>query len=143
MGSSYIEVAAAVIVERGEQFLAARRIGGYLDGQWEFPGGKIKAEETPFKAAEREILEELEVNIVARDEVLVSRYEYPDKKVQLHFMLSELRAGEKAKLKELEEKDVVAWFTPATAPLEDFCAADKEAFGRIPWNLIFNNNGEE
>lgn len=143
MGENYIEVAAAVIVDAGGRFLAARRTGGYLDGLWEFPGGKIQDGESSLEATEREILEELGVRIIARERVLTSQHSYPDKRVRLHFMLSELVNGERSKLKELEEKNMLDWFTPSTAPLDDFCAADREAFQSIPWNLILKNNGEE
>ncbi len=143
MDKNYIEVAAAIIVEDGGTFLAAKRTGGYLDGLWEFPGGKIEEEETSCKAAEREIFEELGVYIKAHKKVLVQEHMYPDKNVRLHFVLSELKPGERVKLRKFEEVNNVAWFTPSTVPLDGFCAADKEAFNKIPWSLIFKDNGEE
>jgi len=58
-----LEVAAAVF-QRDNKFLAARKKSGLSnEGQWEFPGGKRKPEETFETALVREIAEELSVSI--------------------------------------------------------------------------------
>ncbi len=58
-----LEVAAAVF-QRRNKFLAARKKSGLSNaGQWEFPGGKRKSEETFEAALIREIAEELNVGI--------------------------------------------------------------------------------
>ena len=80
-----IDVAAAVIVLDG-RVLLARRIGGYLDGLWEFPGGKMEGRESPQQAAEREISEELNLRIRAGKRLLVLEHDYPDKRIRLHFV---------------------------------------------------------
>ena len=59
-----------VILENtdGQIFVARRPEGKALAGGWEFPGGKIEAGETHKRALEREIQEELEINIEVGEE---------------------------------------------------------------------------
>ena len=62
-----IKVVAAVICdnmkEKNKIFATARGYGE-LKGGWEFPGGKIEAGETPQEALKREIMEELDTEIM-------------------------------------------------------------------------------
>ena len=58
-----VHVAAAVLVDRdGRILLAQRPEGKSLAGMWEFPGGKIDADETPEAALIRELKEELAID---------------------------------------------------------------------------------
>jgi 8-oxo-dGTP diphosphatase len=52
-------VAAALIDADGRVLLAQRPEGKALAGLWEFPGGKVAADETPEQALKRELREEL------------------------------------------------------------------------------------
>lgn len=52
-------VAAALIDSDGRVLIAQRPEGKSLAGQWEFPGGKVEAGETPEAALIRELEEEL------------------------------------------------------------------------------------
>ncbi|MDO4356830.1 MAG: (deoxy)nucleoside triphosphate pyrophosphohydrolase [Clostridia bacterium] len=59
MSISVTPVAAAV-VRRDERFLLTQRLPGKpLENQWEFPGGKLEAGESPEAALRRELREEL------------------------------------------------------------------------------------
>jgi 8-oxo-dGTP diphosphatase len=67
-----IEVACAVIVKDGK-VLIAQRGPGRDEGYWEFPGGKKMSGETIFKAAERELREELGLSIRAKKVLKTTR----------------------------------------------------------------------
>ena len=79
--------AAAAVIQRQDGFLlmAQRPPGRGWSGWWEFPGGKIEVNESPFEALQRELQEE--INISANDATLwfERRYTYPDKKVYIYF----------------------------------------------------------
>ena len=58
-----ITVVAAVLVDRdGRILLAQRPAGKKMAGLWEFPGGKVEAQETPEAALVRELKEELGID---------------------------------------------------------------------------------
>src|SRR5438309_8048426 len=58
-------VAAALVDADGRVLLAQRPPGKSMAGLWEFPGGKVDADETPEAALIRELNEELGVNVAA------------------------------------------------------------------------------
>ena len=72
-----IHVVAAVIVQDGKVFATQRGNGNYKDW-WEFPGGKIEAEETPKQALIREIREELAAEITVDKYLTTVEYDYPE-----------------------------------------------------------------
>ncbi len=74
-------IVAAAIVKKEDKILIAQRKGGSLDGKWEFPGGKVRKNETPQAALERELLEELSVEVhvgdfIASGSTLTENVEY-------------------------------------------------------------------
>ena len=71
-----IRVVAAVIKNENKIFATARGYGEFK-GQWEFPGGKIEARETPQEALVREIKEELETTIQVGDLIDTIEHDYP------------------------------------------------------------------
>jgi 8-oxo-dGTP diphosphatase len=58
-------VAAALVDTDGRVLLAKRPKGKQLEGLWEFPGGKIDAQERPEDALIRELKEELGITVKA------------------------------------------------------------------------------
>lgn len=79
-------VVVAAVVEEGGRFLVTRRQAGvHLEGLWEFPGGKIDADETHAAALRREIREELDADVRVGDLVLATTHVYPEKAVTLYF----------------------------------------------------------
>ena len=77
---------AIAVVEQENQFLIGQRPPNVpLAGLWEFPGGKVKAGESPQEAAVRECREEtgLEVQVAGEYPEHVQQYEHD--RVRLRF----------------------------------------------------------
>lgn len=77
----------AAVIERNGLFLITRRQPGvHLEGHWEFPGGKCDPGETLTACLARELREELGVDAEIHDEVWSITHDYPDRRVELHFL---------------------------------------------------------
>ena len=63
-GHKLVLVAACVLVDdQGRVLITRRPQGKPLAGLWEFPGGKVEADETPEEALIRELKEELGIDV--------------------------------------------------------------------------------
>ncbi len=81
-----IEVAAAVLVRPDGHFLLTSRPEGKpYAGYWEFPGGKIEKNESVLQALERELQEELGIQIEQASPWITQIYAYQHATVRLHF----------------------------------------------------------
>lgn len=84
--SDIVEVAAAVITRPDGSFLLARRPAGKpYAGYWEFPGGKVKPDESLLHALSRELLEELCIHVEHAYPWITRTFTYPHAAVCLHF----------------------------------------------------------
>ena len=119
-----VEVAAAVILRPDGSFLLGRRpSGSFYPGYWEFPGGKVEANETPREALLRELQEELGIAVDAAYPWITREFSYEHAEVRLHFFRVLRWSGE---LQELQH-DALAWqradavtvspLLPANAPV--------------------------
>lgn len=107
-GGGWIEVAAAVVEREDGQFLLAQRPAGKVyAGWWEFPGGKVEADETPARALVRELREELGIEAEVVVPWLTRTYEYPHGRVRLRFFRVTRWQGEPRSL----EGQSFAWQT--------------------------------
>ena len=64
---------------KGEILIARRQAGQHLAGLWEFPGGKVEAEEKDEVALKRELNEELGINVRSASHLFDIDHEYPEK----------------------------------------------------------------
>ncbi len=81
-----ILVAAAVIERDGRYLITRRQPGVHLAGHWEFPGGKCEPDETLHACLRRELREELNVDVTVGDVLLTTTHDYPERRVELHFV---------------------------------------------------------
>lgn len=83
------------ILKRGDQFLIAERpLGKPYSGYWEFPGGKIEANESEYEALCRELQEEIGIAVTAAHHWKTIDHTYPDKTVRLSLWCVNAYLGE-------------------------------------------------
>jgi 8-oxo-dGTP diphosphatase len=81
-----VQVAVGVLVRDDDAFLlTSRPEGKAYAGYWEFPGGKLEAEETVEQALRRELQEEIGITIHDCTLWKTERIDYPHALVQLNF----------------------------------------------------------
>ena len=103
----------ALIDDENKILIGKRPAGKVFENLWEFPGGKIKNDETNEEALIREINEELSINIINYEELINYNFNYKDlkKKVLIYFYLVNNFSGKvlnnfHKELKWIEIKDI-------------------------------------
>lgn len=90
-----INVVAALICKNNKILIARRATGDpNVLGKWEFPRGKVEANESEEAAIEREIKEEFELTVKAKRFLINNICEYPEKKIDLRLYECEYLSGE-------------------------------------------------
>ena len=85
---NHFNVAAGILCDAAGRILIAERLGGgVFNGLWEFPGGKIGADETSLEALSRELAEELGIEVTACASFMNLRHEYADRIVTIEFFI--------------------------------------------------------
>ena len=74
--------------------IAQRPLDKHLGGLWEFPGGKLEAEESYPDCLVRELQEELGVDVQVGSMIAAVEHQYPEKCVRIQFYRCTLRSGE-------------------------------------------------
>jgi 8-oxo-dGTP diphosphatase len=79
-----VDVVVGLISDGAGRWLVnCRPDGRPMAGSWEFPGGKRQPGETPLAALERELEEELGIEVLEAQPLLELEHDYPDKRVRL------------------------------------------------------------
>jgi mutator protein MutT len=119
-----IVTVVAAIIRRANKILITRRLNDvHLPGYWEFPGGKVEANESLKAALDREIREELGLIIRVEDEFFTIEHTYPSRTVRLHFFNCSVLEGDPKPLQVADMRWVDAdelagfQFPPADAEL--------------------------
>lgn len=91
--------------------MASRPAGKPFQGYWEFPGGKLESGESPAHALARELLEEINVQVLESVYAWSLDHAYAHAHVQLHFHWVTKWQGEPRAL----EGQQVLWVAPCEA----------------------------
>lgn len=87
-------VAVGILVNADGQLLVQQRgAGTECAGYWEFPGGKVEQGETPQQALQRELREELGIELAAMQDLTVLDHDYDHANVRLHTFICESWEG--------------------------------------------------
>jgi len=106
-----VHVAVAVITNGDGHILIAKRPDHvHQGGLWEFPGGKVEANESLEAALERELFEELGIELLACQPLLEIHHDYSDKQVFLDVWSVTAFSGEAYG----REQQAVRWVAPGS-----------------------------
>jgi 8-oxo-dGTP diphosphatase len=93
-----VEVAVGILIKtvNGKQhyLLTTRPTGKVYAGYWEFPGGKLEPGETVLAALQRELMEEIGIEVKDTRIVCQQLVDYPHALVRLNFCLCPSWSGE-------------------------------------------------
>ena len=138
---SLVQVAVGVLVRGDDAFLlTSRPEGKAYAGYWEFPGGKLEADETVEQALRRELQEEIGITIQDCALWKTERIDYPHALVQLNFCKVRQWTGELQML----EAQSFAWqqlpvtvtpVLPGTVPVLQWFAQERRFAGETHNNL--------
>jgi 8-oxo-dGTP diphosphatase len=138
----HLHVVAAIIWSQkqpGRFLIAQRQKGKHLEHYWEFPGGKLEQDETAWQALQREIAEEVNIQVTRGSPYMQVYFRYPERNVLLDTWSVDEYRGEV----EAREQQRIAWiglneidryrFPPADIPILDAikCSAKAET-RRLP-----------
>ena len=123
-----INVVGAIIIKDGKILCAQRGNTKALASLWEFPGGKIEEGETPREALERELVEELRIEVaVAKTDFEQTSYEYDFGQVNLTTFLCTLTKG----TPQLTEHTAIQWLKPSELASLEWAPADIPAVEKL------------
>lgn len=128
-----IDVAVGIIWRDGQVFLAYRSSEKHQGDLWEFPGGKCETNELPENALQRELKEEIGIDILRFSFFDVLIHDYGDKTVRLHFYLVDGFTGEPDGC----EGQNTQWVDLASLSLLRFPAANQPIVDRLVSGAAF------
>ncbi len=120
----------AGIIEKDNKILCMLRDVGkfeYTSLKWEFPGGKIEEGETHEEALTREIMEEMDMDIVIGEHYLDIKHEYPDFILNMYCYKCDAKSYD---FKLNVHKDY-KWLERAELPSLEWAAADKPIIDKL------------
>ena len=122
------DVVVAYIQNQQEKFIITKRPKDkMLGGMWELPGGKRKAGETLKNGLEREIREELSVDIKVDKKIGMIQHSYSHMKIKLHGYYCRLNSG---KIK-LNASDKLEWIKFSEIDKYSFPMASHKLFKKM------------
>ena len=117
-----IEVVAGVIFWKDSVLCVQRPKNKYhyISEKFEFPGGKIEADETKEEALHRELLEELNISTKIKSYFVTVVHEYPDFELTMHSFICEVDSKELILNEHIDQK----WLKINELNTLDWAAAD-------------------
>ena len=124
----HIQVAAALLFKDGKIFATRRGASPYfyVAHKLEFPGGKIENGERGEDAVQRELREELDLEVSVGGLYASHTYEYPDFIITLFVYECEMQSDFV-----LKEHESYEWIAPKDIDEKDWAPADADILGSI------------
>ena len=122
------DVAAGLIMCDGKILIGQRKHGKSLEYKWEFPGGKLEEGETLTECLQRELMEEMQLDIEVGGHFIDSEYTYDFGTVVLHVFWASCKNQH---IPVVLEHEQYKWVTLNELPNYDFAPADKPVIEAI------------
>lgn len=116
-----IQVTCAIIIQNGKVLVAQNNESSDHPLQWEFPGGKIKPEETAKACIVREIKEELNLHVQVQEKLIPVEHDYKIKCIRLIPFVCVVISGDV----KLNDHKAVKWLTMDELTELDWAEADR------------------
>jgi len=114
------DVVAAIIKKDNLYLVTQRNRNKHMGLKWEFPGGKVEANETLKEALTREIYEELNVDINVYEKLAEESYKDSEINIVLHYFLCSIKDG----VINLNEHEAMEWIDKTDFDKYDFVEGD-------------------
>jgi len=114
------DVVAAIIKKDNLYLVTQRNRNKYMGLKWEFPGGKVEANETLKEALTREIYEELNIDINVYEKLAEESYKDSEINIVLHYFLCSIKDG----IIHLNEHEAMQWIDKTDFDKYDFVEGD-------------------
>lgn len=117
-----IEVVAAIVVHDGKVLCVQRGKSklDYISKKFEFPGGKLEANETLEQALTREMAEELKMFVTVERLFLTVKHSYPDFNLVMHSFICQTNSRQLTLTEHLQ----ALWLGIDELDILDWAAAD-------------------
>jgi A/G-specific adenine glycosylase len=123
----YDVTAGMIWNDQGQLLIAQRPLDGLLGGLWEFPGGKQQPGETLPDCLQRELREELAIEVEVGELFVVVNHAFTHFKITLHAFTCRYISGPPQKLAVRDW----AWVTPDQLDAYSFGKADREVINAL------------
>jgi 8-oxo-dGTP diphosphatase len=117
-----VRVVAGMIEKDGRYLITQRRPVATLPLLWEFPGGKVEADESDEAALQRELREEMDIAVSVRERVIHVEHSYADYDIDFRVYRCAITEGDVKHLKVHDHR----WVLPTELDRYEFPAADEK-----------------
>lgn len=115
------EVSAGIVICDNKILIAQRKIGKSLELCWEFPGGKLEANETLPQCLKRELMEEFSKEVVIDEFFMQSIYNYEFGCIQLNAYFAHT---DNTEILVHPDHEQIKWIELSEIDNYEFCPAD-------------------
>jgi 8-oxo-dGTP diphosphatase len=115
------DVVAAIIKKDNLYLVTQRNRNKHMGLKWEFPGGKVEANEALKEALAREIYEELNIDINVYEKLAEESYKDSEINIVLHYFLCTIKDG----VINLNEHEAMEWIDKTDFDKYDFVEGDR------------------
>jgi 8-oxo-dGTP diphosphatase len=123
-----MQVIVGIVVNSQQEILIAQRPKDkYKGGLWEFPGGKIEADESHLQALKRELSEEMGIEVLAAKPWMDIQHDYGDRIVFLNAWFVTQFSGEPYG----REGQLIAWVPTKALGQFEFPEGNREIITKL------------